>query len=525
MADKSFEFLIKLKDGMSGVLGSITSKLRVFAGKVGSVFRGVSGAIGGAFRSILSLPSMIAGGAVVGAMTKMVSAQMKQESAERLLAHAIAATGASSETSLSKLKAYASQIQAVTKYGDEAVMSAMTLGLNLGIAGKDIERATQTAVGLASTLGMDLQAAMMLVGRASQGSVESLSEYGIKLDEGLSDQEKFNAVLEKGVAMFANATAEGNTLSGSWSKMSNAIGDLWERLGSLLSTALELPVVFGSIREAIDGLSKESLQDVFGGVLENLRTALGVVKGLISGSITFGDLMGAISDTLATGLSNAVKMAGNYLVAVFGSSSFWMGVGELFLAGLSAVGSKIIDLFTLAADYMAAGIATAIGSVAELLNKIPGIDIGSKFSSDFGENLKNYRDRSKKWSEGRENASSDLADDGLKKISDAFAGASGDKGPFKLDQSGDKWADIVETAQEEMGKLGKKSGEMITARSSPKKEKTEDVKYQSVSLGQAFDIARGRGIDPAEQTARNTSDMKRILEKIEENTATEGLKK
>ena len=189
-------------------------------------------------------------------MRSMVAAFIAQENAERSL---IAATGASIES----YKKFAAGIQKLTIYGDEQILSQMAYAKNLGVATDQLEDATTAAVGLAAKYRLDLATSMMLVGRASQGQTQMLTRYGIVLDQSLSAQEKFNAVLKIGAASFSLATEETKTLSGWWTQFKNNAGDMGE-------------VVVGTTVDIVRGLA--DVADHYKGVEESAESAGEVMK-------------------------------------------------------------------------------------------------------------------------------------------------------------------------------------------------------------------------------------------------------
>jgi hypothetical protein len=110
----------------------------------------------------------------------------------------------------------------------------MTYAKNLGVQTSQLEAAAKAAVGLAAKYRLDLNSAMQLVGRASQGQTQMLTRYGIILEETLSPQEKFNALLKIGADSFSLAEAQAKTASGEIAQMNNAVGDYGEVLGEFI---------------------------------------------------------------------------------------------------------------------------------------------------------------------------------------------------------------------------------------------------------------------------------------------------
>lgn len=162
-------------------------------------------------------------------------------------------------------------MQATTLHTDEEVAAAMQLGLTLGIGTERIEEATRAAIGLSSITG-DLHTAMMLVGRAANGSTNMLSRYGIRLDENMTPQQKFNALLERGSALMGMQEVATESLSGRLHQTSKAWGEAKEALGGWISKAIDLPAILQSLTKYFTGLAGGS------GELDKLAAALDKVK-------------------------------------------------------------------------------------------------------------------------------------------------------------------------------------------------------------------------------------------------------
>ena len=166
-----------------------------------------------------------------------------QEDAETSLRAALRATGLEVENNFERLRNYASAIQGVTRYGDEAIISGTALMQNIAKLGEDtLPLAQRAAVGLAARYRIDLQTAFQLIGRAAAGQTQTLTRYGIVVDSTLSKEEQFQEILRQGIDGFQIAKEEAESGAGALEQFQNVVGDLQEKLGDLIKTAI-LPVV------------------------------------------------------------------------------------------------------------------------------------------------------------------------------------------------------------------------------------------------------------------------------------------
>lgn len=161
----------------------------------------------------------------------VTKAAMVQERAERDL---MAAT----QGSIAQYKAYAAQMQSLTVYGDEQILTQMAYARNLGVTKDKLQEAATAAIGLAARFRIDLASAMMLVGRASQGQTQMLTRYGIIIDQNLSAQDKFNELLKIGAQSFRLAEEETKTAEGALAQLKNTYGDILEIIGEPMAAAM-----------------------------------------------------------------------------------------------------------------------------------------------------------------------------------------------------------------------------------------------------------------------------------------------
>ena len=197
------------------------------AGGMGSMLKKAALAAG-AFMGARAIKNFVAGS---------LAAFGEQEMAVKHLKDALDNLGVGSAAAMDEMKKFASEIQKVTTVGDEATLEMMSMGASMGkLSGDSLKAATVAAIGLAKAYKMDTVAAMRLVARASAGDTASLARYGIKLDETMSAQEKFNEVLEIGASNFKLAEGETETYNGQMAQLSNTWGDFKETIGEAIKS-------------------------------------------------------------------------------------------------------------------------------------------------------------------------------------------------------------------------------------------------------------------------------------------------
>lgn len=305
MSNEKFEIFVDLRDRASARLKRIGSggmKMgRMLARGGAAALRG----LGGLVRRLTSLRSILAGGALVGGIVKVTKAFWEETKSSVSLARAIARQHMSAKLLLPIYDKFANGLQRITTVGNETIKRIMALGLNMGISTGQIEDATKAAIGMSKGLEMDLQSAMKLVAKAAAGQTAELSRYGIVLDQGLTQQEKFNKVLELGAGLFANATDEAKESYGAWEQVKNSFGDLQERIGGAIDRVFRLAETFRSLRDWIDNVGTSKFESWLESVRDKAITAAKALGEIFSG----GDRREQAAEGLALVITGSFKSA------------------------------------------------------------------------------------------------------------------------------------------------------------------------------------------------------------------------
>ena len=254
MADRTFTVRARItaEDKASGevrkvqsTFGRLTSSLKRNALAIGLSLGGAVLAFRGLTRAIGST----------------IAAAREQEDSVRALDAALIPLGATADGVSKRLQEQAAALQQVTKFGDETIIRGQALIASFTRNEEEIQKATIAALDLAAATGTDLKAAFLLMGRAASGETSTLSRYGIILDKGIPQSEKFAAALEKINEQFGGqAQEQAKTFSGAMAQIGNAFGDLQEKVGESITKNAEV---------------LQQLED-----LKNLLTSEGTVQGV-----------------------------------------------------------------------------------------------------------------------------------------------------------------------------------------------------------------------------------------------------
>ena len=172
----------------------------------------------------------------------LTDAYREQEKAEKKLSAALRVTGQYTDDTFRSMKSFATEMQELTIYGDEAVMQLEQMALNMGLTAEKAQEATQGALALSSAFGIDAKSAIKGVTTALQGDFNLLSRYIPELRTTTDQTEKL-AILNKTLSQsFDVARAEADTFSGILDQNKNLLGDVKEKLGEVVAIAAEEPL-------------------------------------------------------------------------------------------------------------------------------------------------------------------------------------------------------------------------------------------------------------------------------------------
>lgn len=247
----------KIKSDLAGAKASVAQVEKSVLGLRGS-FATLGKSIGGIGSALRSAQGIAIGFAAVFAGAKVIRAAEEQEDAINRLNAALKVNGDTSAETSKELQEYASNLQKVTKIGDELTLSNLALLQSIAPLTKEgLIAANNAAADLSAALRIDLQSAIRLVGRAAIGDVELFKRYGIEVRKGANDAETFANALKAVNSRTGGAAAnELNTYSGATAQLSNAFGDALEEIGLIIIQTPQLISIIKSSAESFASLAE-----------------------------------------------------------------------------------------------------------------------------------------------------------------------------------------------------------------------------------------------------------------------------
>lgn len=272
MDNRSVEIIINAKDQASATLNKISGELKTF-GSNASQF------LGSAVRSA-SLVAVAGIGAVGVAAYSSVKAFMESENAVTQLNAVLKSTKGVAGITAESVQKMAGELQKVTKFGDEAIMTGQNMLLTFTNIGKDVfPQATETMLDMSQALGQDLKASSVQLGKALQDPIKgvtALSRVGVNFTQAQKDT--IAKMVEMGDVAGAqklilaelntefggSARAAGETFAGKLEILKNTFGELQEKIGGFIVTAIT-PLA----TKLLDFVNKINLEQV----LDNIKNA------------------------------------------------------------------------------------------------------------------------------------------------------------------------------------------------------------------------------------------------------------
>ncbi len=231
------EIVFKTKIDDSGVdkgVKNVTQKLKSLGGS--SAIKGLAG-LGSAVTGITSAFNLAreAIGKVSDGIKELSSLALNQEDAETRLAAAAKNNPYLDGYSVSKLKAYASELQSIGEVGDESLLPLMAELAAAGRSYSEIQSIMGAALDASASGMISMESAVQSLNMSYNGSVGALGKLLPRLKDLTEDELKSGKAIEevkKAYGGMAQATA--NT----GAQLSNSFGDLKEKIGGLLNKVI-----------------------------------------------------------------------------------------------------------------------------------------------------------------------------------------------------------------------------------------------------------------------------------------------
>ena len=356
MADDKLIFdLLTGQNTLVKDLGTIQTSVNSIEKNFNSFPKTVSNAFAGVGSSIALVGAGVTGAIV--AFNKLsavfhdsIKGAEEQEDAINRLNTALQASGDFTEAASLDFQEYASNLQKVSRIGDEVTLANLALLKSLApLTNEGLKAANTAAVNLSTALRIDLESAVRLVGKAANGNVEAFKKYGVEIRKGKTDAESFANTINTLNERFGNAAANDiNTYSGSVAQLKNSYSDVLEEIGNFI---IKNDTVIASVKTStgfFDSLAR-SIKDY----AENNRESTKIIDELAQAQADNAEVFDIVNGTFVrnAGLTQDLvksqeelvrqsKLVADTLPEIFGATN-----SDQFTADLKKASSAIGDTF------------------------------------------------------------------------------------------------------------------------------------------------------------------------------------
>lgn len=261
-----------------------------------------------------------AGATILGALGLAGKAAIDAENAEKRL-------GVMFGENAQSISDYASKLQELTRFEDDSVKTAASVGATYMGLRSSMKEAMTAAANLAETTGMDLTTAMHALGKASGGQIGALSRMGVQVNEAAYKARGMAAVYEQVARETKNLAFANDSTSKTIDQMKNQFGDLLEIIGAQFqrSVADVAPLVKAFIADLQDFAASPAGQ-----------TAIKIAGGFGLVAAALGPVLIALPSVVVALANVQAAIAAVKAAAIASWAAVTSPVG-LVIAGLAAV--------------------------------------------------------------------------------------------------------------------------------------------------------------------------------------------
>lgn len=324
------------------------SQLKSFASKGSSALSSI-------VSSLTSVKTLVAGGlgffALGKTISSLTSAASRQQDAINNLNTALRTSGEFSKEASKDFQDYASSIQDVTKFGDEAVLEQLALAKAFGATNEQAKQVTSAAIELSAATGKSLEEATRQVSKTLGGFAGELGEVNPAIKALTAEQLKAGEAARILIEQYGgSAAAQVNTFSGAIAQTSNLFGDLQESLGR---TIIENPKVIAAIK----------------GIGEAFKS---IISSINSNEGSISDFIGDAVSSLASFAPSAVRSIKIIPQAILGIK---LAADKAKIAGIQLIEAFLeFDIISTVITNSVIAVKALAAGLLDIINLIPGLD-------------------------------------------------------------------------------------------------------------------------------------------------------
>jgi hypothetical protein len=317
---------------------------------VGQVEKGFAALKAGVIAAVAALASK----EIIDFFADGIKGAVAQQDAMQRLGSAMQLTGDYSAEALKDFGAFADQMESTTKFGDDLIISQLSVAKSFGLSNDKAKDLVKAAGDLASATGVDLETAVQSLGKTLSGTTGKL-EKQIPALQGLTKEQLANGDAIKLVAerYGGSASREIDTFGGAVHQVQNGIEDFQKAIGltiiqngPLVAAVKLIGKAFNSLQTFVEENS-DTLNDFISALVKGLATSVPIaldvleffgkgLEGLIGvGELAFTGLLEIVT-IFARGwqieITTVVDVFLGFIETITGSISAIPGLGDALAA-------------------------------------------------------------------------------------------------------------------------------------------------------------------------------------------------
>lgn len=206
---------------------------------------------------------------------EVIAKAKEQQSAVNALNTQLKITGDYSQQVSQDLQDYASSIQAVTKFGDEAVLGQLAFSQAMGASVEQSKAIVAAATDMSAALSIDFNSAVRNISKTLGGYAGELGEVIPELKNLTAEQLQAGEGIDLLAAKYSgSALGAIQTYDGAMTQLENTFGDTQEAVGAFVVDSDLVTAAIKTVTETFSDLNKEILSNLQNGGLEKFNAEL-----------------------------------------------------------------------------------------------------------------------------------------------------------------------------------------------------------------------------------------------------------
>lgn len=337
--------------------GAVKSVKR-FGTEAEKAFKSVESSLGVLKTVAIGAVGVLAGQQLVRGLNAVTDAAIVQEDAVNQLNTALKLAGDFSEESSKDLQDFASELQQVTRQGDETTLQLLALSKSFGASNDQAKELVTAGADLAAALGIDAESAVRNLGKSFGGLAGELGELLPEIKNLTEEELKAGAAIDLVTRRFGGAAiAATNTYGGAVDQLSNNFGDLLEELGFIITKNPVVIQLIKSLSEAFQGLGsfinensdtiREFINNAIIGIVNQAPKAVKGIANIARGTLElakgFNRVDGVVSQVFINILKGADGLADAFKLLTSPINAIIIGFNQVKKIKLEAQLAKISD--------------------------------------------------------------------------------------------------------------------------------------------------------------------------------------